>query len=64
MDEIYEQIKNERKRQDAKWGEQNHNVFVWLSILGEEAINNAEGILRDMRETFHALQRLEPGVHH
>ena len=26
----------ERSRQDRKWGEQNHNPFVWLAILGEE----------------------------
>ena len=26
----------ERKRQDAKWGEQNHDPTVWLGILGEE----------------------------
>lgn len=26
----------ERKRQDEKWGEQNHDNFVWSSIIGEE----------------------------
>lgn len=26
----------ERKRQDAKWGEQNHDPFLYLTILGEE----------------------------
>jgi NTP pyrophosphatase (non-canonical NTP hydrolase) len=26
----------ERKRQDAKWGEQNHDPFTYLTILGEE----------------------------
>jgi len=26
----------ERKRQDAKWGEQNHDPFVYLNILMEE----------------------------
>ena len=26
----------ERERQDAKWGEQNHDPFTWLAILGEE----------------------------
>lgn len=31
-----EQILAERVRQDEKWGEQNHNPFVWLSILIEE----------------------------
>ncbi|WP_375270004.1 hypothetical protein [Enterococcus sp. DIV0212c] len=27
---------NERKRQDKKWGEQNHSLLLWLSIIGEE----------------------------
>lgn len=26
----------ERKRQDAKWGEQNHDPFLYLTILMEE----------------------------
>jgi len=26
----------ERQRQDSKWGEQNHQPFEWLSVLGEE----------------------------
>lgn len=29
-------IDAERNRQDAKWGEQNHDDFVWGAILGEE----------------------------
>jgi len=29
-------VKHERKRQDAKWGEQNHKPSTWLMILGEE----------------------------
>lgn len=27
---------DERKRQDAKWGEQNHEPQFWMGILGEE----------------------------
>lgn len=26
----------ERERQDAKWGEQNHDDYIWLAILMEE----------------------------
>ncbi len=26
----------ERKRQDGKWGEQNHHPLKWLAILAEE----------------------------
>jgi NTP pyrophosphatase (non-canonical NTP hydrolase) len=29
-------VKAERQRQDAKWEEQNHDDFKWLSILMEE----------------------------
>jgi NTP pyrophosphatase (non-canonical NTP hydrolase) len=42
-------ILKERKRQDAKWGEQNHDPRDWLPILGEEfgelckAINETTG---------------------
>lgn len=34
--EILGHVREERRRQDAKWGPQHHNMFVWLSILGEE----------------------------
>lgn len=36
LESIFQEIKYERIRQDQKWGEQNHNPFVWLAILGEE----------------------------
>ena len=26
----------ERKRQDYKWGQQNHHPIIWMSILTEE----------------------------
>ena len=34
--EALQLINQERDRQDAKWGEQNHNLSDWLVILGEE----------------------------
>lgn len=30
------EIIDERHRQDRKWGQQNHHMYKWLSILGEE----------------------------
>ena len=33
---ILDDIQNERHRQDAKWGEQNHSPEKWMVILGEE----------------------------
>lgn len=35
----------ERARQDAKWGEQNHDNFVWGAILGEEVGEAAQAAL-------------------
>jgi NTP pyrophosphatase (non-canonical NTP hydrolase) len=34
--QIYKEIKQERKSQNKKWGEQNHKPEKWLAILGEE----------------------------
>lgn len=36
LDGVLSEVRAERGRQDAKWGEQNHNDFVWGAILGEE----------------------------
>lgn len=36
MEYIFEEIRSERKRQDKKWGEQNHSPVVFCGILGEE----------------------------
>lgn len=33
---IYMQLDAERTRQDAKFGEQNEPLYVWLAIIGEE----------------------------
>lgn len=30
------EIREERRRQDAKWGEQNHSPIEWSAILTEE----------------------------
>lgn len=36
MESVLEEIRKERKRQNKKWGEQNHEPFTYLAILGEE----------------------------
>jgi NTP pyrophosphatase (non-canonical NTP hydrolase) len=33
---VLDMLADERGRQDAKWGEQNHDPAYWLAILGEE----------------------------
>ena len=42
---IYSDINQERKRQDTKWGEQNHNPYKWLAILHEETGEAAKALL-------------------
>ena len=36
MMEVFKEIEEERKRQDAIWGQQNHAPIEWCAILGEE----------------------------
>lgn len=36
MDNIFEEIKAEKKRQEVKYGIQDHDPFIWTSILSEE----------------------------
>lgn len=45
---VFEDILNERERQDEKWGEQNHHPMYWLGILMEEVGELAEAT----NETF------------
>lgn len=42
-DGVLAELKRERERQQAKWGEQNLDPPVWLMIIGEEVgeANNA-----------------------
>lgn len=40
-----ESINAERDRQNAKWGEQNHQVEWWLAILMEEVGELAQAII-------------------
>jgi len=43
---IISQITTERSRQDAKWGEQNHDFPVWLAILMEEIGEASQAYLK------------------
>ena len=40
---VLERLKEERARQDAKWGFQRHDVPMWLAILGEEYGESCKG---------------------
>lgn len=41
------EVLHERARQDAKWGEQNHNSYTWLAILMEEIGELSQAALHD-----------------
>jgi len=36
MENIFAEIREERQKQDIKWGEQNHKPVEWIAILTEE----------------------------
>jgi NTP pyrophosphatase (non-canonical NTP hydrolase) len=43
----------EMRRQNAKWGQQDHDAYQWMSIIGEE-----------MGEAFTALNEGDPQQYH
>ena len=45
--DIIGQVIEERKRQDEKWGPQDHTPHYWLSILLEEAGEAAKAMIAD-----------------
>ncbi len=47
MDNIFSEVRVERKNQDKKWGQQNHDPFTWLSILGEEYGESQKAVLEN-----------------
>lgn len=46
------EVLEERVRQQAKWGEQNHNAPMWYGILGEEVGEVARGFLEYDMENY------------
>lgn len=48
-DDVINLILKERQKQDIKWGEQNHDVYKWLAILGEEVGEANKAALEDSR---------------
>jgi len=43
---VLNEVLQERQRQDAKWGEQNHGLPVWLAVLGEEYGEVCQAVLK------------------
>lgn len=48
------EVKKERDKQDIRWGEQNHERFKWLAILGEEVGEANRGALEQDPENYRA----------
>lgn len=42
----YSELMTERRRQDLKWGEQNHGLPVWMLILTEEIGEASQAVLK------------------
>jgi hypothetical protein len=47
---VFKDVKKERKRQDEKWGQQDHDPCGWISIITEELGEAAEGANRVVLE--------------
>ena len=48
-EDIIDLILAERQQQDEKWGEQNHEIYKWLAILGEEVGEANKAALEDKK---------------
>ena len=50
--QVLGEVLAERKRQDEKWGEQNHDPITWLGILVEEVGELAKAIIETVFISF------------
>jgi len=55
---ILEEINKERERQDKKWGEQNHDMADWYTILGEEVGEVGKAICEHKLQKIYAAARI------
>jgi len=46
-EDIWTLIENEHRRQEAKWGEQNHPNYHWLAILAKEVGEVSKALLEN-----------------
>ena len=59
MEAIFNEIRQERQRQDAKWGVQNHNPIEWIAILAEEfGEASKEALEAHFKEFYHDSNQL------
>jgi NTP pyrophosphatase (non-canonical NTP hydrolase) len=43
---VLDEVRAERERQDRKWGEQNHPLDTWMTVLMEEVGEAAQDVLK------------------
>lgn len=46
-EEVFKMVSHELKRQEQKWGEQNHKPLLWLGIIMEELGEVAKAMIED-----------------
>lgn len=51
MEQALDDVRHERLRQDAKWGEQNHDPKEWMLILMEEVGETAQTLQQCEKHT-------------
>ncbi len=57
-DEVLAMVKEERARQEKKWGEQNHDPYKWITIISEELGESARQALELQHESSESLDKL------
>lgn len=55
-------VARERIKQDAKWGEQNHNDLTWLAILAEEFGEVANMLVEDIVKEEHKHEAIQDNL--
>ena len=58
LSKVFDELRAERQRQDSKWGEQNHDMADYYTILGEEVGEVGKAICEHKLKT-----PSEPAVH-
>lgn len=59
---VLDEIKDERERQDQKWGEQNHDPFKFIAILMEEVGEAAQQAVKcylESKDSATSIQHLK-----
>lgn len=61
--DIFQEVNDERNRQEDKWGEQDHDPFIYLTILMEEVGELAQAALHQRFGGPAAVKFREEAIH-